>query len=104
MNKAHRTFLLTMAVLALLAVGAVAAFAGAPTFKGVSATITSSPTTSSTVASSATDASLATTATTDVLLVSFQEIRVGQNSGITYLVTAQAAAQYACINGGSKNP
>jgi hypothetical protein len=104
MNRLHRTLLVAMAVLALLALGAVAAFAGAPTFKAVSVAITSSPTTSSSVATAAADASLDTTATTDVLLVSFQEIRVGQNAGIDYIVTADASATYACINGGSKNP
>jgi hypothetical protein len=104
MNKAHRTLLVAMAVLALLALGAVAAFAGAPTFKTVTATITSSTTTSATAATSAADASLATSATTDVLLVSFKEIRVGQNTGIHYTVAADASATYACINRGSKNP
>jgi hypothetical protein len=106
MNKAHKTLLAAMGVLALFAVGAVVAFAGAPTFlpQKIIATITSSTTTPASAVSAA-DASLAATSTTtDVLLVSFQEIRVGQNTGITYEVKANASATYACINGGSKNP
>ncbi len=107
MNKTHRTLLAAMGVLALFAVGAVVAFAGAPTFlaQKIIATITSSTTTSVSAATSAADASLAATSTTtDVLRVSFQEIRVGQNTAIDYTVTADASVTYACINGGSKNP
>jgi hypothetical protein len=101
MNKALRTVLVALAVLALSALGAVAAFAGAPTFTKVTATITSGKTTTTSAATSAADALLTTT---DVLLVSFQENRVGQNTGIDYTVSANAFATYACINGGSKNP
>jgi len=38
------------------------------------------------------------------LIVSFKEAGVGNNASINYLASANATANYACINGGSNHP
>lgn len=38
------------------------------------------------------------------LLVSFVEVGLGENEGTDYIVTADATAEYACINNGGNHP
>jgi hypothetical protein len=70
-----------LAVVSVLALGAVTAQAAAPKFQSASASINNS----------------------GALVASFDERGLG-NTNVDYTLTADATATYACINGGGKNP
>jgi hypothetical protein len=40
----------------------------------------------------------------DALVVSFKEVGLGDNQNIAYVASANATAEYACVNRGGKNP
>lgn len=75
-----RFLLMSIAVLATLTI--TAGSASAAKFKSASATINSNGT----------------------LVITFKEIGLGDRQGVTYQVSANASATYACINNGGNRP
>ena len=76
-----RKFSIAMVVVAALIITAAAAFAGAPKFFTVSSGVTNG----------------------GALSVSFDERGLG-NDNVDYTLTADASADWACVNGGGKHP
>lgn len=76
-----RKLTIAMVVVAALAITAGATLAGAPKFFSVSSGVTNS----------------------GALAVSFDERGLG-NDNVDYLLSADATAEYACVNGGGKHP
>ena len=76
-----RKLSIALVVMALLSITAAATMAAAPKFFSVSSGVTNG----------------------GALLVSFDERGLG-NDNIDYTLTADATAEYACVNGGGKHP
>src|SRR5215207_9245595 len=81
MHKPVRRILLTTATLVAIFALAAPAFAAAPQFKAATSSVNND----------------------GALVVSFDERGLG-NDNVTYTLTADATALYACINRGGKNP
>lgn len=76
-----RKLSIALVVMTALAITAAATFAGAPKFFAVSSSVNNS----------------------GALVVNFDERGLG-NDNVDYSLTADATAEYACVNGGGKHP